>query len=124
MLSCSGVQPSEIAAMAIPDTEALLGLVKDLDKVLDRYLSGCDEPCVAVPQILKTCEQMRAQEPGAAVKYWLGAIEHHAREIANPRKREGADADFLTSSGFLNIQILKDIYYLRTQLMNARATVH
>lgn len=110
--------------MANPDSEALLGLVKDLDKVLDRYLSGCDEPCVAIPKILKTCEQMRAQAPGAAVEYWLGAIEHHAREIANPRKREGADAHFLTSSGFLNIQILKDIYYLRTQLMNARATVH
>jgi hypothetical protein len=66
---------------------------------------------------------MRAQAPGPAVKYWLGAIEHHAREIASPRKREGADAHFLTSSGFLNVQLLKDVYYLRTQLMNARATV-
>jgi hypothetical protein len=110
--------------METADTEALLGLVKDLDKVLDRYLSGSDEACIVVPQILKTCEQMRAQAPGAAVKYWLGAIEHHAREIASPRKREGADAHFLASSGFLNVQLLKDIYYLRTQLMSARAAVH
>jgi hypothetical protein len=110
--------------METPDTEALLGLVKDLDKALDRYLSGSDEACVVVPQILKTCEQMRAQEPGAAVKYWLGAIEHHAREIASPRKREGADAHFLDSTGFLNVQLLKDIYYLRTQLMRAGTAVH
>ena len=110
--------------MATVDSEALLSLVKELDKVVARYLSGCDEPCVAVPRILEACEQMRAQAPGAAAEYWLGAIEHHAREIANPREREGADADFLASSGFLNVQLLKDTYYLRTQLMSVHSAVH
>ena len=110
--------------MEIVDNEALLGLVKDLDKAVDRYLSGSEQACVAAPQILKTCGQMRELAPTAAVEYWLGAIEHHAREIANPRKREGADAHFLASNGFLGVQLLKDIYYLRTQVMSARAAVH
>jgi len=56
------------------------------------------------------------------VKYWLGAIEHHAAEIANPRRRSGFDAAFLTSGNFLGLQLLKDIYYLRTQLSGIRKT--
>ena len=106
------------------DGEALLSLVKVLDKALDRYLSGSEQACVAVPQILKTCEQMRALAPSTAAEYWLAAIEHHAAEIANPRQRSGADAHFLASGGFLGIQLLKDIYYLRTQLMTAPTPAH
>jgi hypothetical protein len=104
--------------METPDLEFLLGMVKDLDRELDRYLAGTSTPSEAVPHILGTCQRMRTKELGDAVKYWLRAIEHHAAEIANPRKRSGADSDFLASDGFLGIQLLKDIYYLRTQLMN------
>jgi len=110
--------------MESPDLDVLLGMVKDLDKELDKYLAGSSKPSVAVPHILETCQQMRTKDLSDAVKYWLGAIEHHAAEIANPRQRSGADAHFLASGEFLGIQLLKDIYYLRTQLMTARTSIH
>jgi hypothetical protein len=110
--------------MDIQEHELLLTMVKDLDKALDRYLAGPDRPSEAVPQILEICQRMRSKELSDAVKYWIGAIEHHAAEIANPRERSGGDSDFLASGGFLGIQLLKDIYYLRTQLMSACSAVN
>jgi hypothetical protein len=104
--------------------DELLGLVTELDKTLDRYLSGSAAASDVAPKLLETCQRMRARAPGAPAEYWLRAIEHHVKELANPRKREGADAHFLASHGFLGVQLLKDIYYLRTQLMRARAAVH
>jgi len=106
------------------DLEFLLRMVKELDRELDRYLAGTSAPSEAVPQILGTCEQMRTRDLSDAVKYWLRAIEHHAAEIANPRQRSGGDSEFLASGSFLGIQLLKDIYYLRTQLMTARGPIH
>jgi hypothetical protein len=105
------------------DLAFLLGMVKNLDRALDQYLAGTSAPSEAIPHILGTCEQMRTKDLSDAVKYWLQAIEHHAAEIANPRKRSGADSDFLASGGFLGIQLLKDIYYLRTQLVSTRSAV-
>ena len=109
--------------MATRDDE-VLGLVWLLDEVLDRYLSGAAPACDAASQILEACEQMRAMEPSEGAKYWLGAIEHHAAEIANPRERMGEHAPFIASTGFLGIQLLNDIYYLRTQLMSPGNTAH
>jgi hypothetical protein len=110
--------------MQSPDLDFLLGMVKELDRELDRYLAGTSAPAEAVPHILGACQQMRTKDLSDAVKYWLQAIEHHAAEIANPRPRSGADSDFLASGSFLGIQLLKDIYYLRTQLMNVRSAIH
>jgi len=110
--------------MDSPDLENLLELVKNLDRALDRYLAGATQPSEAVPHILETCQQMRSKELSEAVKYWLGAIEHHAAEITNPRKRSGGDAPFLASGNFLGLALLKDIYYLRTQLIGMRSTGH
>ena len=110
--------------MDSPDLENLLELVKNLDRALDRYLAGAAQPSEAVPHILETCQQMRSKELSEAVKYWLGAIEHHAAEITNPRKRSGGDAPFLASGNFLGLALLKDIYYLRTQLIGMRSTGH
>ena len=64
------------------------------------------------------------KELSDAVKYWLGAIEHHAAEITNPRKHSGGDAPFLASGNFLGLALLKDIYYLRTQLISMRGAEH
>lgn len=110
--------------MDSPDLENLLKLVKNLDRALDRYLAGAAQPSEAVPHILETCQQMRSKELSEAVKYWLGAIEHHAAEITNPRKHSGGDAPFLASGNFLGLALLKDIYYLRTQLIGMRSTGH
>jgi len=99
-------------------------MVKDLDKDLDRYLAGSAQASEAIPHILETCRQMREKEISGPVHYWLGAIEHHARQIAKPRNRTREDEHLLASRDFLGIQLLKDIYYLRTQLLSARTTVH
>lgn len=110
--------------MESQEEQVLLSMVKDLDSALDQYLDGSSKASEAVPHILETCQRLRAREVNSAVKYWIGAIEHHAAELANPRERSGADSDFLASGEYLGIQLLKDIYYLRTQLMSARAAVH
>ncbi len=110
--------------MESPDLEVLLAMITELGRELNEYLAGKSAPGEAIPLILEICQRMRAEEPSSAVKYWLGAIEHHAAEVANPRKRSGGDEHFLASGEFLGIQLLKDIYYLRTQLMNARSAVH
>jgi hypothetical protein len=80
--------------MESPELEELFDLVKTLDKTLDQYLAGAAKPSVAVPHIFETCQQLRSKELSEAVKYWLGAIEHHAAEIANPRRRAGAMQPF------------------------------
>jgi len=110
--------------MESPDVEILLGMVKELDKELDRYLAGSAQASEAIPHILEMCQQMRDKEISGPVHYWLGAIEHHARQIAKPRNRIREGEQLLASGDFLGIQLLKDIYYLRTQLMSARTTVH
>jgi len=106
--------------MESPDVEVLLDMVKNLDKELDNYLAGSSAPSEAVPHILETCQQMRTKELSGAVKYCLGKIELHAAEMANARQRSGADAGLLTSGEFLGFKLLKDVYYLRTQLNAGR----
>ncbi|MFZ1910118.1 MAG: hypothetical protein WAU52_13640 [Burkholderiales bacterium] len=106
------------------DFDVLLGLVKDLDRELDKFLSGSASASDAIPLILDTCKQMRSNELSDAVKYWLAAIEHHAAEITSPPRRADEDYRFLTSSAFLGTQLLKDIYFLRTGLVNARSSIH
>jgi len=109
--------------MESQEEEVLLSMIKDLDAALDQYLAGSWKASEAMPHILETCQQMRAREVNRAVEYWIGAIEYHAAEVANPHERSGADSHFLASVEYLGIQLLKDIYYLRTQLMNARNSV-
>ena len=110
--------------MQTPEMEVLLAMVTELGRGLNQYLAGKSAPGEAVPLILDTCERMRAKEPSSAVEYWLGVIERHAAEVANPRERSGANGHLLASEEFLGIQLLKDIYYLRTQLLNAGSAIH
>lgn len=110
--------------MQTPDMEVLLAMVTELGRELNQYLAGKSARGEAVPLILDTCERMRAKEPSSAVQYWLGMIERHAAEVANPRKRSGVDGHLLASEEFLGIQLLKDIYFLRAQLMNAGSAIH
>ena len=44
------------------DLDILLGLVKDLDRALDRHLAGTSQPSETVPCILEICQQMRSKE--------------------------------------------------------------
>ncbi|HKI65449.1 MAG TPA: hypothetical protein VKA16_12595 [Burkholderiales bacterium] len=74
--------------------------------------------------MLETYQEMRTRELSEAVKYWLGAVEHHAAEATNPRQRSGGDWQFLGSEAFLGTQLLKDIYYLRTALVKTSNTKH
>ena len=104
--------------------DVLLGLVKDLDRELDKYLADSTSSSQAIPRILDTCQQMRTMELSGAAKYWISAIERHAAEIASPCCRSDGERHFLTSSGYLGTQLLKDIYFLRTRLMNSRDSIH
>jgi len=104
--------------------DVLLGLVKNLHEELERYLTDTASSPDVVPRILGTCKQLRTMNLSEAAKYWLGAIERHAAEIASPRCRSDGERHFLTSSGYLGTQLLKDIYFLRTRLMNSRDSIH
>ena len=95
--------------MGSPDVEVLLSMVKDLNKALDRYLGGVSPASEAIPHILETCQQMRANQITSPVDYWVGAIERHAAEIANPLEHLGADGRILSPGEYLNIQLMKDI---------------
>jgi len=106
--------------MGSPDVEVLLSMVKDLGTALDRYLAGASDASEAIPHILETCQQMRAKQITGPIDYWVGTIERHAAEIANPLEYLGADGRVLSPGEYLGIQLLKDIDYLRTQLMSAR----
>ena len=107
------------ASMDSLDIEVLLGMVKDLDMALDGCLADATQAQDAIPRILETCRQMRAKEITGPIHYWLGAIEQHARRIGNPGARSGTDAHFLPSDAYWRIRLRKDIYSLRTQLVNA-----
>jgi hypothetical protein len=111
--------------MESPDVEVLLSMVKDLDTELGRYLAGSTQACEAVPHILDACKQIRAKEIDGPMHYWVGAIEHHARQIGNPRQQSGDDGlPFAADECVLSIQLLQDIYYLRRQLMGGRSSIH
>jgi len=110
--------------MESPDAEALLEMVKDLHKVLDRYLVGSAEATEAAPQIIEACQQIREKELNSAARYWVGAIERHATEIGKSPKRSWDDGHLDSSGRFLGIQLLKDIYYLRLQLINRRSVIY
>jgi len=112
------------ARMQSPDAKVLLDLVKDLHEVLDRYLVGSSEASETAPQIIKTCRQLQAKELNSAARYWLGAIERHATEIEKSPKRSWDDGHLYSSGAFLGMQLLKDVYYLRLQLMNGRTSIH
>jgi len=106
--------------MKSPDLEILLGLVKTLDRELDRYLAGTSDPSDAAAVILETCKKIRAKELTGQVHYLVGAIEQHARQIGNQNKRSGSDTQFLASDAYWGVRLRKDISYLRTELMDAR----
>lgn len=106
------------------DVDVLLKMVGDMDLELDRYLAGSSGPSEAVPRILEACQQMRAMELDAAAQYWLRSIEHHATEIRNPRPRSRSDGALFSSGDLMDSQLLKDIYNLRLQLLNARSSIH
>lgn len=105
--------------MELPDVEVLLSMVKDLGKALDGYLAGASDASEAIPHILETCQQMRAKRITGPVDYWVGTIERHAAEIANPLEYLGTDGRILSPGEYLRVQLLKDIYYLRVQLTSA-----
>ncbi len=107
-----------------PEAEILLGMVTDLRRELDRYLTGASLPSDAASHILETCKQMRTREMNGALHYWLGAIEYHARQIGNPPKRSGTDGESRAPGSLLGIQLLKDIDHLRAHLTGARSGVH
>jgi len=113
-----------IARMPSPDAKVLLDLVKDLHETLDRYLVGSTEASETAPQIIETCQRLRAKELNSAARYWLGAIERHAVEIGKSPKRSWDDGHLYSSGAFLGMQLLKDVYYLRLQLMNGRSAIH
>jgi len=110
--------------MTTPDKDTLLGMVKDLNDILDRYLVGSSKASETAPRLIKTCQQLRAKQINSAARYWLGAIERHAGEIGKSRKRSWDDGNLYASGTFLGIQLLKDIYYLRLQLKQARRSIH
>lgn len=110
--------------MQSPDAKVLLDLVKDLHEVLDRYLVGSSEASETAPQIIKTCRQLQTKELNSAARYWLGAIERHATEIEKSPKRSWDDGHLYSSGAFLGMQLLKDVYYLRLQLMNGRTSIN
>lgn len=106
------------------DIRGLLDMVKDLNDVLDGYLVGRSKAADAALRLIETCRQMRARELNSAAKYWLGAIEKHAAEIERSPKRSWDDGQLYSSGTFLGMQLMKDIYYLRLQLMNGRSAIH
>lgn len=110
--------------MESPDVEVLLGMVVQLNKALHQFLAGTSQASEAIPHILGTCQQMRANKIPSQVDYWLSTIERHAGEIANSREHLRADGRPLSPGEYLGIQLLKDIYYLRIQLLSARAPAH
>jgi hypothetical protein len=110
--------------MESPDEDTLLGMVKDLNDTLDRYLVGSSKAAETAPRLIKTCQQLRAKEINSAAKYWLGAIERHAGEIGKAPKRSWDDGNLYASGAFLGMQLLKDIYYLRLQLRHTRRSLH
>ena len=109
--------------MKSPDEDTLLGIVKDLNDILDRYLVGSSKASETAPRLIQTCQQLRSREINKAARYWLGAIERHAAEIGKAPKRSWDDGNLYTSGAFLGMQLLKDIYYLRMQLKHGR-TLH
>ena len=114
--------PVREAIMEPHEVDALLGMIKELGRTVDRYLAGKVECAEAVPRIVDACKQMQAKRLTDGPAYWIRALEHHAGEILNPRERSGALAHYLGSGEFLRIQLLKDLYYLRSQLLNARTS--
>lgn len=108
--------------MKLDERDDLLGMVAELDRALDWYLF--QSPCSAqvAPEILSTCKRMRLAKPGGAVKYWLKAIERHARAIANPAPSKGAEVEAVGSRRYLGFRLLEDIFNLRLQLIkNSRS---
>ncbi|HXZ51300.1 MAG TPA: hypothetical protein VEH51_04800 [Burkholderiales bacterium] len=110
--------------MESADVEVLLDMVQNLNDVLDGYLVGSSKGSDAAPRLIETCRQMRARELNSAAKYWLGAIEKHATEIERSPRRSWEDGQLYSSGAFLGMQLMKDIYYLRLQLMNGRSAIH
>jgi hypothetical protein len=102
----------------------LLDMVKDLNDVLDGYLVGRSKAADAALRLIETCRQMRARELNSAATYWLGAIEKHAGEIERSPRHSWDDGRLDTSGTFLGMQLMKDIYYLRLQLVNGRGAIH
>ena len=103
--------------MELDERDDLLGMVVELDRALDRYIF--QSPCSAqvVPAILSTCKRMRLARPSGAVKYWLKAIERHARAIAHPAQGKGAEVEAIGSRRHLGFRLLEDIFNLRLQLI-------
>jgi len=110
--------------MQSPTADGLIGMVQDLTKELDNYLSRSSEPAEAVAHILNLCKQMRAMEINGTVHYWLGVIEQHARRIASPGTGPRTVGYFPASDAYWGIRLRKDIDSLRSQLMGVRSAAH
>lgn len=116
VISCAP-RSCEQARTNLDERDDLLGMVAELDRALDRNLF--QSPCSAqvTLEILSTCKRMRLAKPSGAVKYWLKAIERHARAIAKSAQSKGAEVEAVGSRRYLGSRLLEDIFNLRLQLM-------
>jgi hypothetical protein len=110
--------------MACLDADALLVLVKEMSEELSRYLAGSVGPAEAIPRILATCKRLRATELDEGMRYWLGAIERHAAGLGSPRGGSDDERWLFSSSEFLRVHLMRDISFLRLQIVNARSAAN
>lgn len=107
--------------MARLEAEALLAMVKEMDRLFCQYLAGAVSVDKAISEIMATCERLRAVDLNDGMRYWLGAIERHAMDLHRPYVHSEEKQSLFSSSEFLRIHLLKDISFLRLQIANARS---
>lgn len=104
--------------MKFDERDALLRMVAELDRAVDWYLFQSYGSAEVAPEILSTCKRIRLAKPSGAVKYWVKAIERHARAIPNPAQSKGAEVETGDSQTYLGPRLLEAIFNLRLLLIN------